>query len=385
MNSEWRQYGAANPNYVTPRLRTLAPMELDGKPIPDRRWIVPGWIPHGQVTMLSGDGGLGKSTIAMQLMTGTATGAHWLGVDVEPVKVLGVFCEDAADELHRRQTAINRHYGTGFADLENVLWSPRVGHDNALMTFPVGFQVDDYGNPKGPAPTEFFQQIHNEASDFGAQLVVLDSLHDLFSGNENSRPHAHAFMNHLRSLALDIDGAVVLCCHPSLSGRNTGTGEAGSTAWRNACRSHLYFYRDPEATRGDGVTILERKKSNYAAAGDQIHTTWQDGVFVAEERSGGMVGTLERRNVETLFLECLDALREQGRNVSASERAGGYAPRLMAKMPDSGRLKVRDFERAMESLFAQGRIHNVAYGPPSKGAKRIERNPNLERKENADD
>ena len=70
---------AANPEYKSPRLKTIDPLELDGEAIPPRRWLVDGWIPMGAVTMLAGDGGVGKSLLAMQLATACAIGQPWLG------------------------------------------------------------------------------------------------------------------------------------------------------------------------------------------------------------------------------------------------------------------------------------------------------------------
>jgi len=40
---------------------------LADKPVPERQWAVAEWIPSRQVTLLSGDGGIGKSLLAMQL------------------------------------------------------------------------------------------------------------------------------------------------------------------------------------------------------------------------------------------------------------------------------------------------------------------------------
>ena len=37
------------------------PAKLMGKKIPQREWLVEGMIPHKTVTLLTGDGGLGKS------------------------------------------------------------------------------------------------------------------------------------------------------------------------------------------------------------------------------------------------------------------------------------------------------------------------------------
>src|ERR1700730_8818948 len=50
-----------------PPLRGIIPSKFKGVEIPRRKWIVPNYIPDESVTMLSGDGGIGKSLIAMQL------------------------------------------------------------------------------------------------------------------------------------------------------------------------------------------------------------------------------------------------------------------------------------------------------------------------------
>jgi hypothetical protein len=55
-------------------LPTIDPLCWDEEPIPERRWIVPGIIPEGNVTMLNGDGGLGKSQLALQLLAACTIG-----------------------------------------------------------------------------------------------------------------------------------------------------------------------------------------------------------------------------------------------------------------------------------------------------------------------
>ena len=60
----------------------------------------------GVVTGLYGDGGVGKTLLALQLQASMALGRKWLGVEVEQGKSLGVYCEDDKDELHRRRDDI---------------------------------------------------------------------------------------------------------------------------------------------------------------------------------------------------------------------------------------------------------------------------------------
>lgn len=47
-----------------------------------REWLVPDLIPSGTVTLLGGDGGTGKSLLALQLAVSVATDSAWLGLGV---------------------------------------------------------------------------------------------------------------------------------------------------------------------------------------------------------------------------------------------------------------------------------------------------------------
>src|SRR5271170_1447755 len=60
-------------------LETIRASSFANQPIPDRPWLVPNIIPDRQVTILSGDGGTGKSLIALQLSAAVAGGFDWIG------------------------------------------------------------------------------------------------------------------------------------------------------------------------------------------------------------------------------------------------------------------------------------------------------------------
>ena len=55
-------------------LKIIDPTAWQNQPVPERQWLVPGLIPLHNVTLLAGDGGLGKSILAMQLMAACALG-----------------------------------------------------------------------------------------------------------------------------------------------------------------------------------------------------------------------------------------------------------------------------------------------------------------------
>jgi RecA-family ATPase len=357
------------PHEAEERLRKLGIVRvsgLAGMPIPRRRFLVPDWVPHGVVTGLYGDGGMGKSLLVMQLQTSMALGKPWLGLQIcEPGISLGVYCEDARDELMRRQADINAHYGCGFEDVKEAHWWPRLGEDNMLMTF----------TSKGKAElTSFFRQVKEAALDLKAKLIIIDTVADTFGGDENDRGQVRQYVQGaLGSLARDIGGYVVCTAHPSRVGLSTGSGDSGSTAWSNALRSRLYIERT-KAAPGDPpdphASTLYRKKANYAARDASINLRWHQGVIGPDT----FLGTdQDRPSADEAFLKLLDKMAQEGRQVSSKSRAGNYAPKLFAKRPDRCGYGEAEFERAMERLFNSGAIAIGNYRRNGKDHERIVR------------
>lgn len=256
--------------------------DLSGTP-PEREWIAPDWIPKGVVTGLSGDGGMGKTLLAQQLLYAAGVGGKWLDMAIPKMRGLGVFCEDDQDELHRRHNAIKKDMGfsVGNPFTETWIW-PRVGSDNLLVTF-------DKDNK--PIASPFFSSIMTHVLDKQIGLLVLDTQTDLFGGNEIIRAQVNyfikstcgAFIKKAKEAGFVL--TILLLSHPSQAGRNSGSGESGSTAWNNAVRARLYLTR-PE----DGIPeqrVLTRKKSNYSSSGDDVKLDllWVDGVLKSAAES----------------------------------------------------------------------------------------------------
>ena len=343
------------------KLAFIDPITWQDKPIPERQWLVPDWIPMTTVTGIYGDGGIGKSLLAQQLLTATSINKRWIGLPTKSVKAIGVFCEDPEKELHIRQNDINDLYQCQFADLEHMRMLARFGEDNLLMTFSGGVG----------SPTPFFGELLDFAKNFGAELVVIDTVADTFGGNENDRGQVRQFVqNILGRMARELDGAVVALAHPSRSGMTTGTGDSGSTGWNNSFRSRAFFH-SPKAKEDDDEPIdplervLSRKKANYAVREEAIELRWRAGTFMRKDDSG-IIGTIKRRTVERVFLDQLAALQREGRHVSDNPRAGNYAPTIFASRPDREGYSSSDLRRAMETLFASQKLRMGEY----KGSNR---------------
>jgi RecA-family ATPase len=219
--------------------------------------------------MVSGDGGIGKSLLMQQLLTSACLGKPWLGLSCTPGRGLFLACEDDEDELHRRQWAINRSLNREMTDVieAGLHVVARVGQDNALVRLDRSVWKME--------PTELFKRLLAWCLQHGITYVVIDTATQTFAGNQNDEQQVVQFINMLRRLAIAIQGIVIITKHPSLTGRSSGTGESGNTAWNNSVRSRLYVYERV----ADQVTELRGMKANYGRKLEKIELQWSHGCF----------------------------------------------------------------------------------------------------------
>ena len=355
------------PEYDFAPVDVVPAAELAGVPVPSRAWIVPDLIPSSTVTILSGDGGTGKSLLSAQLAVAVATAHEWLGREVKPGPVVFVSAEDDLDEIHRRLADIAASQGLDLADLGDLYIVPLAGRD-AVM-----------GAPEGRSgiinKTPLWDGFEKLVVSLQPVLVVLDNLADVFAGNEIARSEARQFVGILRGLAIDNGLAVVLLSHPSLTGINSGTGASGSTAWNNSVRSRLYLDRvleRDEVETDQNMQVLRTMKANYAATGGEIQLRWSEGVFVIEgapvDFSLAMAAASGRALIEQdrEFLDKLKAYIASGRTISPAA-----APKTLAKGGQGRRASIKANERTLERLFAAGIIRAEIHGAPSRGTRKI--------------
>ena len=320
-----------------------------------------------EVTLIQGDGGLGKSTILQQLQTSCALDKPWLGLLVEPCSSVGFYTEDRQRHLEIRQAAINTTYETDHDKTTAMALFPRRGEDNELVVF------DRAGKPE---LTLFYRQVRETAFDYHAGMVALDVAVDLYGGDEIKRRQVRAFARALNKLADEINGSVVLTGHVSAAGLQSDGGHSGSTDWSNSVRSRLYLGRPKEEGEptDQGERTLGRKKAQFASVGDTIELQWRAGVFVP---TATPASSPFRRPVEDVFLALLDAHTGADRHpLSESRNAGNFAPKVFAAAPASTRdgYGYSDLTRAMEALFKGGKIKSETYGRTSDARRKIARN-----------
>ena len=242
-------------------------------PAPEREWVVRNQVPLKNVTLLSGEGGVGKSILALHCATATVLGRDWLGTMPSPGPALVVCCEDDAQELHRRMDRIAEHYGTSFAELSERMHLISLAGADAVMATP-----DRSGRIM---PTNLFKQVHDAACNIQPKLIVLDNSADVYAGSENDRAQVRQFITLLRGMAIAANAGVLLTSHPSLTGINTGTGLSGSTAWNASVPLAALFqtrhHRQgrgarsrPALARSHEIELRAKRRNHNAAMAERL-------------------------------------------------------------------------------------------------------------------
>jgi RecA-family ATPase len=329
-----------------------------------RRWLVEKWVPAAEVTMLGGDGGTGKTTLALQLCLSAISGSDWIGLKVRVGNVLYVSAEDPKDEIHYRLEQITKHAKIAKEELARFRLIDLAGKDSTIAIFEKNGLIK---------LTRLFDEIESTAREHNVACIFFDAVADFFGGNENERREVRAFIGVLRGLALRLNASVIIVAHPSVDGIKTGRGYSGSTHWNNAVRSRLYFTDVPSEVDGlpadPDLRVIELAKSNRARRGEKIHMVWMDGRFVLAS-AGSIKNSKNETEAEEVFLQLLAKATKQGMHVSLYP-SNSYAPTKLAKLPGSKGIGKAALEGAMHRLLDKSKIRNEPYGPPSKRRHRL--------------
>ncbi len=243
--------------------------QLEQRKVPERRWFIKNWLSadKGYTVLFSGQGGTGKSCLILDLMRSLATGEAWCGKEVlRGAKCMYISCEESEEELARR---IQYRVNLGKRVPENIIRVvSRLGMDNLLCT------VDKSGKLR---PEKFYRELKQGAEDFFGNdggVLILDTLSDIFGGDENNRNHVSQFVKFLlNKLGQDLRTTIIVLAHPGKS----NAGFSGSSAWEGSfrCRWEIGYAKDVS----DGLLKFTLAKSNTSKAGEYVLLQNKDGVM----------------------------------------------------------------------------------------------------------
>ncbi len=230
---------------------------------PQTQWLVPFIIPVGAATILVGEGGVGKSRLALQLATAASLRAglwtkDWIpainGGDSVAVKrpprplvTMIVNAEDQPSDAARRIVRIREGLAqaTGEETPENVMGEKLARGMARVMFYQSRGAI---WGPSGSGSTHIEttaeltavgRDVRAQCERLGVKLLILDPLANLYASSENTRSHVAAYMRSWNAWAQRTGIAVVMLCHPPKS----GDGFSGSSSWVGASRAAIEFRR----------------------------------------------------------------------------------------------------------------------------------------------
>lgn len=322
-----------------------------------REWVLEGLIPAGKVTSLIGNGGLGKTLVALQIGLHVSLGRSLYGLAVSGGPVLGVFCEDDQDEIKRRVWDACAAENIDRAAADRFVPISREGLDSYLCTF----------ENERMRVEPFYRQLEATIALLSPRLVILDTAADLFVGDFISTAQVRQFLKvALGGLCVRYGCAVLLLAHPSKAGQQSGEGDGFSTAWHNSVRSRLFLRAqvaptevgaDPPAEDDKSARrMLELKKSNYGKSGTKIPLLYQSGAFALDPDPIEVPPESVRVKTASIAVGALEIIRKRDPLVTAFRE-------LFDQLQDAGTIpdgsyddRRKPLQRALRQLVKEGLI-----------------------------
>ena len=255
---------------------------------PKREWLIDSWLPANCGVLFTGEGGVGKSFLAMQiaaqLMMGKENWAAFkaasqrIDSNKSPINIVFASYEDEAEEFHRRFRWINKQLQ--WVDIEQI--AERFTYVDMKKCGPVwGPHTGEHVSVRGallPAGAELQKICESE----GARLLILDPSAGAYGGNENDRSSVRSFTGEMVGWGEENKCAVMTIAHPPKSDE----AYSGSTDWKAGNRAFwtLAGGKDEiKADKGEQISVvnfhrLSYPKGNYRFrdSNDKILTKFPD-------------------------------------------------------------------------------------------------------------
>ena len=237
---------------------------MDTVPEEEAQWLVPGYIPQGQITLLAADGGVGKTSFWCQLLAALSTGRRTLLEKVSPKWDSNSLSEKAdtpAETLSAKQDTLPKErWGAFFSTEDSVrkklkkklrLAGAKMMNLITLESSSAALLELRLGSP------ELSDFIHS----YRPALCVLDPIQGFLPHGVNmaARNEIRECLAPLMALGEQVGTAFLLVCHTNKRAGAWGrTRLADSADLWDAARSVLMM-----GDAGDGRRYLSQEKNNY--------------------------------------------------------------------------------------------------------------------------
>lgn len=340
----------------------LAPMDwgvLSRTEPEPTHWRMEGWLPERTVTLLSANGGVGKSNLSLQLSVASVLGQQFVGVDTKPSRVLVISGEDEGRTVHFRVANICADLGIEMSEL------------NGRMIVYDMTQVDCVLWRNG-APTERMQWLADTVVRHKVDVLVIDNASDVFADNENDRTAVRGFMRCLNLISSKTGVATLLLAHVDKASVRAGAGLdsnstfSGSTAWNNSARSRWAMVREDS-----GAIVVRHEKCNLGPLQEEIRLEFDAGSKTFK-RFGTIPGNqmaqaVVRNAHRAAILKSVQRANAAGTTLSTKTTAPNNAFVALRDDPDFPRVDRRTFFGLLRDLENEGLLAQEPYTRSNRG------------------
>lgn len=235
----------------------------------EAKWLVPGWIPAGQITLMAADGGVGKTTLWCNIIAAISNGTGCVldppGHTRDPQKVTFLTTEDSVRKKLRKKLRI------AGANMTNIITPDFVGDKSGLL------RDLKFGTPEMERVLRGLRPV----------LCVFDPVQGFLPPKVNmgSRNEMRDSMAPLISLGEELETTSLIICHTNKRKGASGRERIADSAdlWDIARSVMMAGY-----TEEQGVRYLSNEKNNYAQLQEtilftidaneqiqQVGTTWK--------------------------------------------------------------------------------------------------------------
>lgn len=224
---------------------------LDEFPEEETEWLVPGWIPANQISIMAADGGTGKTTLWCHIIAALSNGTTCIldppGYTRAPMKVTFFTTEDSVRKTLRKKLRL------AGANMKNIITPDFVGDKSGLL------HDLKFGSPEMERSLRYLRPI----------LCVFDPVQGFTPPRVNmgSRNEMRDCMAPLVSIGEDIGTTSLIICHSNKRKGASGRDRIADSAdlWDIARSVMMLGF-----TEEQGVRYLSNEKNNYAPLQETI-------------------------------------------------------------------------------------------------------------------
>ena len=270
------------------------------------QWVIPRWIPKGGITLLVGDGGIGKTNLWSYLVSRLSAGLPTM-LDNEEVE---------------------REAGPGnvaVLDIKNGVLTEKINttciyfskEDSTSKRLKKNFEMYDANMESiGTVDVEHLAGFTYKSQDLDElidrerpALVVFDPIQAFFPNGSSmtSRQQSRQVLDHLVRLAQEYDTAFLLVCHTNKKKTEDWRQRfTGSADLADIARSVIYTaYTEMRLETGERVRYISNEKNSYAKQESTVLYVMKDGgriefAGMSEKRFADYVADEGKRTKESM-------------------------------------------------------------------------------------